>query len=258
MTKIQFALLVLTSVLIGGPAHAFNHNYTRWGAFLKSYVEVVNGSSSRVDYQKARNDHSGLDAFVNEVEAVGQSEYRSWSENRRKAFLINSFNALIVQRVLAKNIPRSLQGTGGRLISVFDEPWFNLFGRLERLNKIEKELARDQFKTTLFAFALNHAAKGDPMLRAEPWRAETLTSQYNESVRIFLSDPSRNSYSEEKNMFEVSKIFEWYADDFVRDPTAGGSVRAFLTKYITRQGNPVPPDATIKYLPFDKSLNGFN
>jgi hypothetical protein len=50
------------------------------------------------------------------------------------------------------------------------------------------------------------------------------------------------------NSFALSKIFEWYKDDFA---TVGGSV-AFINKYRT---SAIPADAKISFQEYDWALN---
>jgi len=58
----------------------------------------------------------------------------------------------------------------------------------------------------------------------------------------------------EKNAFEVSKIFDWFAKDFEK---ASGSVQKFLASKLAK--NPAEAEkmreSSVKYLDYDWSLN---
>lgn len=74
------------------------------------------------------------------------------------------------------------------------------------------------------------------MLRAEPYVAVRLDAQLEDQARRFLSDPSRNRYR--GGRLEVSKIFDWYKEDFEpRDP--------YFARYA----------ALIAFLDYDWALN---
>ena len=61
-------------------------------------------------------------------------------------------------------------------------------------------------------FALNCASVGCPMLREEAYRGADLEQQLSEQRARFLSDRSRNRLRGDR--LEVSKIFDWYGEDF--------------------------------------------
>jgi len=52
------------------------------------------------------------------------------------------------------------------------------------------------------------------MLREEAYVAERLDAQLEEQAVRFLSDRSRNRYNTETGRLEVSKIFDWFKEDW--------------------------------------------
>jgi len=67
-------------------------------------------------------------------------------------------------------------------------------------------------------------------LRNEAFIAERLDEQLEDSLHRFLSDRSRNRYNPETDKLEVSKIFDWYGEDFVGF-RGHPSVASFLGDY---------------------------
>jgi hypothetical protein len=63
-------------------------------------------------------------------------------------------------------------------------------------------------------FAVNCASIGCPMLREEAYVADRLDAQLEDQARRFLADRSRNRYSAAKGSLEVSKIFDWFREDW--------------------------------------------
>ncbi|HKA39585.1 MAG TPA: DUF547 domain-containing protein, partial [Burkholderiales bacterium] len=63
-------------------------------------------------------------------------------------------------------------------------------------------------------FAVNCASVGCPMLREEAYVAQRLDAQLEEQVVRFLSDRSRNRYNPATGRLEVSKIFDWFREDW--------------------------------------------
>ncbi|MNC86755.1 hypothetical protein D3C83_24300 [compost metagenome] len=53
------------------------------------------------------------------------------------------------------------------------------------------------------------------MLREEAYVATRLEAQLEEQARRFLSDRTRNRYNAESGRLEVSRIFDWYKEDWM-------------------------------------------
>jgi hypothetical protein len=65
-------------------------------------------------------------------------------------------------------------------------------------------------------------------------------------------------YDAKSNSLELSKIFDWYGDDFKKDKTCGGSVKAFVSRYMTNGGQPIPASANVKFMDYNWQLNKVN
>jgi len=75
-------------------------------------------------------------------------------------------------------------------------------------------------------------------------------------MKNFLLDKTRNRYNEKKNRLEISSIFKWFKEDFVRDK---GSVKEYVAPIITENKNlqqKIRSKKTdIEYLDYNWSLN---
>ena len=105
--------------------------------------------------------------------------------------------------------------------------------------------------------AVNCASKGCPALRDEAFLADKLSAQLDDGVSRFLSDTSRNRI--ENNTILVSKIFDWYESDFVKN---SGSLLNWLRKNqsslasnIDQKNTINSQDPDIKFLDYDWGLN---
>jgi hypothetical protein len=108
-------------------------------------------------------------------------------------------------------------------------------------------------------FAVNCASVGCPALRPEAYRAKELEQQLADSTRRFLADRQRNRFNEKPPHLAVSKIFDWYEDDFI---DAAGSLSHYLLQYADTLEIPANHrkslDAErlkIQFLDYDWSLN---
>src|SRR5207249_4265078 len=86
-------------------------------------------------------------------------------------------------------------------------------GRTLTLDDIEHRILRPQFKEPRVHFAVNCASVGCPPLAADPYRAATLDTQLDEAARRYLA--SERGLKVDGATLRVSKILEWYGEDFV-------------------------------------------
>jgi hypothetical protein len=80
------------------------------------------------------------------------------------------------------------------------------------LDKLEHEILRKKYPDPRIHYAVNCASIGCPMLREEAYAGVNLENQLEEQARRFLSDRSRNRVR--GGRLEVSKIFDWFREDF--------------------------------------------
>lgn len=219
----RFLILMLT-VAVGAlaiqPAQAqgFDHSHAALDVLLKKHVVLLDGGkASQVRYAAFARDRVALKAYLASVSAVPETQFNGWPKARRMAFLINAYNAYTVEKILTRypNL-KSIRDFG----TVFGNPWkdsfFTLLGRESYLDQIEHEILRKPgaYNEPRVHYAVNCASIGCPMLREEAYTEDKLDRQLDEQAVRFLSDHSRNRYNQAKGELEVSKIFDWFKEDF--------------------------------------------
>jgi hypothetical protein len=84
-------------------------------------------------------------------------------------------------------------------------------------------------------FAVNCASIGCPALREEAFVATSLETrleaQMEEQTRRFMADRTRNQYNAQRQRLEVSKIFDWFGEDFRAGYQGIDSLNAFFARY---------------------------
>ncbi|MES9957264.1 MAG: DUF547 domain-containing protein [Sedimenticola sp.] len=208
--------LTLTSVTTTG--FAFDQGHEAWDRLLKSHVHWnAHGTASMVDYQGMQRERKQLNGYLESLSTVNRDEYDQWSKQQQLAFLINAYNAFTVELILTRypNID-SIKDLG----SLFSSPWkkrfFSLLGQQRHLDTIEHDMIRKPgvFDDPRIHVAVVCASIGCPALRNEAFTAERLDHQLEDSLKRFLSDRSRNRYNPATSELEVSRIFDWYREDF--------------------------------------------
>jgi len=223
--------LLLTSTL--GFANPPSHE--AWDVLLKKYVSAA----GKVNYKGLKADKNKLEDYLKTLSANAPEE--SWSKAEEMAFWINTYNAFTVKLIL-DNYPLSSINKlhGGK---PWDQKWIKIGSKTYSLNNIENDILRPKFKDARIHFAVNCAAKSCPPLLNAAWTASNLNSNLDAQAKKFINNPAFNKLSEKK--VEVSKIFEWYKEDF-------GNLPAFLNKYASIK---VGAKAKVLFLEYDWGLN---
>jgi uncharacterized protein DUF547 len=230
-----------------------------WDDLLRRYVR-----GGLVDYDGFERDRAVLARYLGALAPVPDTR----SPSEEIAFWINAYNAATVDLVVRERL-----GRGGRLRSIRDipAPWtrprWRIAGRDRTLDEIEHEILRKRFREPRVHFALVCASRSCPALRPAAYEGAFLDAQLDSAARAFVLDPSRNRARPEAGRVRLSKIFDWYAKDFVgasRDSTLErlhgrerGAVLAFVARHLPEADAAAlqAPGLRVEFLSYDWTLN---
>ena len=234
-------------LLLFAATKVFGFDHGPWDSLLKKNVVVLeNGKASQFRYGNV--DRKALQAYLAGLSGV--EDFKTWPREEQMAFLINAYNAFTVEKVLTRYPDiRSIRDFGKVFGNPFKDEFFTLLGRKMSLDGIEHGLLRKNYREPRVHYALNCASVGCPMLREEAYAAARLDRQLEEQALRFLSDRSRNRYRDGR--LEVSKIFDWFKEDF--EPR-----HAYFARYASALGVPGGahvPDLSLAFLDYDWALN---
>lgn len=219
--------------------------HEQWSALLGKYVSL----EGKVDYRGFIRDSLSLNAYLKLLEENAPN--KNWTGNEQKAYWINAYNAFTIQLIIRYYPLRSIKDIGNSIqIPFINTPWDLKFIRIgdhtHDLNNIEHDILRENFDDPRIHFAIVCASRSCPKLLDTAYEAAKLDQQLDQQARIFLKDNTRNIISHDEA--SVSKIFDWFEDDFTRK----GSLIDFLNKYSEVR---IGENVKISYLPYDWSLN---
>ena len=246
--RLIVALLLGVSTACAALDPRFDHRHADWDALLKKHVVLLDGGkASRFTYGAAAAERRALKAYLESLSAVGRGEFEGWGRAEQMAFLINAYNAFTVEKVLTRYPDiGSIWDFGKVFGNPFRDRFFTLLGGARSLDELEHGILRKTYGEPRLHFALNCASVGCPMLREEAYVGARLEKQLEEQAQRFLSDRSRNRYREGR--LEVSKIFDWFKEDFEpRD--------AYFRRYARTLGMPPQVTPALVFLDYDWSLN---
>lgn len=221
-----------------------------------------------VDYKTYALPAPGRIMFAPTMTSLREASIDRLSRSDRIAFWINAYNYLTIDLIV-----REWRARNGRLSSIRDipAPWsrpkWNVAGRTVTLDQIEHDILRKEFKEPRIHFALVCASKSCPALRPTGFQAAFLDAQLDSAAREFVLDPSRNDFTPRDGMIRISKIFDWYKEDFEGVYSDAeferlygekvGAVLAYVQRFLP--ANTVAAlrakRARVTYLPYDWSLN---
>ena len=216
--KKLFILIALLAAPLTNALAQFDHSHKAWDALLKKNVVVVQGGkTSQARYAGFKQEEAALKTYTESLSKVTETEFKTFSKTQQMAFLINAYNALTVQLILTKYPDlKSIKDLGGAFSSPWKQKFFKLMGNDSTLDQIEHEMLRKKgvYDEPRVHYAVNCASVGCPALREEAFTADKLDAQLEEQARRFLSDRSRNRYNAQNQAIEVSKIFDWFKEDW--------------------------------------------
>lgn len=214
---------------------AFDHGHAAWSSLLKKHVLVLRGGqASQVRYAGFSTERAALKAYLDSLSGVSKASYAGFSKPQQQAFLINAYNAFTVELILTKfpNL-KSIKDLGSLLQSPWKPKWISLLDGKVSLDDIEHEMLRKRgdFDDPRVHFAVNCASIGCPALREEAFVADRLDQQLDQQTLRFMSDRTRNRYNAQRGRLELSKIFDWFGEDFRLGHKGISSLPAFAARY---------------------------
>lgn len=236
--RILFGMPALAWVGCTRAQAAFDHTHASWSALLARHVVVLRGGqATQVRYAGFVADRKPLQAYLGALSAVSDLAFKSFSPAQQQAFLINAYNAYTVALILGRYPDlASIRDLGSLLTTPWKRKWVPLLGATVSLDEIEHEMLRKRgrYDEPRSHFAVNCASIGCPALREEAFVGERLEAQLEEQTVRFLSDRTRNRYNAERSRLEISKIFDWYGEDFRLGHRGIASLPAFLARHADR------------------------
>jgi hypothetical protein len=235
----QSLVTAITTAAVLRPAHAqatgFDHSPAAFTALLRKHVRLVRGGqTTQVAYAGFKADRAALKAYLDSLSAVTPTAFGGWAKAERQAFLTNAYNAFTVELILTRYPDlKSIKDLGSLLSSPWKPKWIALLGGKVSLDDIEHAMLRKRgdYDDPRVHFAVNCASIGCPALREEAFVASRLDAQMEEQTLRFMSDRTRNRYNAQRGRLELSKIFDWYGEDFRLGHRGIASLPAFAARY---------------------------
>lgn len=220
------------------------------GAYAQILARYVN-DRGRVDYKTlAAKDLSLLKDVVG---WFAKAEVPS-GQSDKIGFFIDAYNVSVLNAVIAHGRPRSVLDVQG----FFSAERHTVAGRTVTLDQLEKEILKPIASDPRIHFALVCGAVGCPILETKPYAdansdsdsAGAMEARLERAATRYLASPT--GAITEPNHLKLSKIFDWYAEDFGGKAKAEAFARARLPANSLEILGPAP---TVGFIDYNWTLN---
>lgn len=196
------------------PAAAFTH--AGLDAVLMAHVH-----DGEVDYPAIVQDEH----FARYIARLDRVDPATLDDRQKLAFWINAYNAFAIEGVLGGSTPL----TWGGKYRFFVADKHRVGGQELNLYGLEHRILIPLGEPRIH-FAIVCAARSCPALRSEAYVAAELDRQLDAQARRFINNPDRNRFDERARVAHLSKIFDWFEDEFTR--TAGSELLHYIAPYV--------------------------
>ena len=237
------SVVLSIALMLATQTDAAEYSAAGFDRMLKSHVR--NGQVDYPAFAKSKE----FKAYVKSLAGVQTGGLGSQAD--QLAFWINAYNALAIQAVLDGLSPAGWIGK----YRFFYGAKFRVGGMQTNLYDLEHKIILP-FGEPRVHFALVCASASCPKLRGEAYEGDRLDPQLDEQAVAFINDPTRNRVDGDSKTLYLSKIFDWFADDF---KAAGGSLPGYIAWYVKSpelKQDLETSEYEVEYLDYDWSLNG--
>ena len=200
---------------------------------LENYARLLEehvADNGLVDYAALKADPSSLEAFLLQLAKLPSRELQNWPRNDRIALWINAYNAYTLKAIIdhypiQSSFIKSLAYPNNsirQIDGVWDRLKFSVAGEQFTLDQIEHQILRGRFGDARIHVALVCAALSCPPLRQEPYQGKDLREQFADQTRRFTA--GSNNFRLQPGTLYLSKIFDWFGEDFVPRYAGNGKI----------------------------------
>ncbi len=256
MIKIGYIFLGILFMVSVSSAQNKKGQHLLFTQILNDYV--INGL---VNYAKLKDDKR-LDKYFKQLENTNPDNLLT--DEDKLAFWINAYNAFTIKFIIEEYPIESINDLhwGGLYLgsvlgtTVWDDEKIIINETKLSLNNIEHDIVRKKFNEERVHFALVCASLSCPPLRREAFEGYKLNEQLQDQGMKFFNDENRNRFDAKTRTAYLSKILDWYEDDF---GSSKKEVLLYVSQFIDEKiASDIKKNMSqwkINYLSYDWNLN---
>ena len=226
-------LIALSQTMV--TARTFDHSV--YDQVLRRYVNA----EGLVAYTALSTNRNGLDAYIDSLAHYSPDSKPGLfpDQDHELAYWINAYNAFVLRGVIDA-YPIASVKDAFLLSGFFNRQKFVAGGKKLTLNDIENNIIRPRYRDPRIHFAINCAAISCPILENRAFDGPDLDARLEKALDRFTTDPRHVSI--EGSTLYLSKVLEWYGDDFSKwfpphhpNPATRPTIINYLYPYLTTE-----------------------
>jgi len=250
--KYLFILVLAFLLPFSSASSAQDSQLTQLNALYQSLLDdyVAPGHKNDLPANMVNFAEIRKDKRLNDLMTLLQDYPRKKLDTQAKqvAFYLNAYNILSITKV-ADNWPlKRLKSLGNFFKPVWTHSAGKVCGKKMTLRILERDILRKLDEPRIH-FALNCASMSCPNLRLEPYQADILDQQLEDQIQKFMQQDGKGMLVKKQGQVKLSKIFEWFSDDF----ESVGGVETLIQAYLPESSKSWE---IVGYLNYDWDVTG--
>ncbi len=246
----QAAVILTLSLFIAacsGIAKENSEDAAATGAWKSAYAGLLTkyvDAEGWVDYAGWAGNEQDKAALKTVTQGIAEAKLPK-NKKAKLALYVNAYNAWILEKMV-EGYP--LEGPFALGDDFFDQEGIKVAGQTMSFNELEKELIKDVADGPGYHFIINCAAESCPKLHNAPFTKGNLDSLTEKLTTEFVNSERGVIIRDGGQKIALSKIFDWYKDDFASED----GVLPFVRKYHARN---LPESVAVEYQEYSWKLN---
>ena len=259
LNSILFGLIAVLWLATGN-ALAQQINYSEYDRLTRKYVNA----QGLVDYKGLKSELPALKTFIDQISSVSPESHSQLFPDggEQLRFWMTAYNAWVLY-IAASEYPS--KSSLWSFIGTFRNRDIRLGGRASSLEELEHKIIRAKYKEPRIHFYINCAAYSCPPLWQGVIAPGKTWDVLDQSAKRFINDPRNVKFDPATKKLQLSKIFDWFKDDFMtflkdKKGVAQPHISQYILMYLdgpTRAALEKTPvgEISVSYFSYNKSLN---
>src|SRR5262245_34787666 len=255
-----FAVLSLFACASAFGVNAQDVDYSEYDRLTRKYVD----EQGLVDYKGLKSELNSLKSFIDQISIVSpQSHPQLFKDSGEQLrYWMTAYNAWVMY-IAASEYPS--KNSLWNFLGLFRNRDIRLGGKPMKLGDLEHKIIRAGYKDPRIHFYINCGASSCPALGRGVIPQLKTSDALDQSARRFINDVKNVKYDTANKRLYLSKIFDWFEDDFLNYlKEKNGNQQPLIAQYIllyldgpSREALQKTPlnELRVSYLSYDKSLN---
>ena len=240
----KYILILLFSIIL--PNNVMLDSNNLLDSLLLSYVDDL----GNVNYKKIIENPFALNQYLDFIKTVSPESHPDYfkTENSKKAYWINAYNALIL-KIMIENPGEDILNISFFGHAIFYKK-FKIGNTKISPSFIENKILR-KMNDPRIHFAINCASKSCPPLGNRILIGEQLDRQLDNKASIFINNEDNVLIDHKNKIIYLNRIFKWFKKDF-------GNLSQYISKYLIEVNYQSIKDYKIKFTKYDWTKNSLN